>query len=376
MTTTMSSNLRQITTSGVWVEYATVCPFSADNKWLLLQHSGGQVGLYTGDGEFVRLTKIQHNNEPRLDSNNPDLAYIVSGNRIIQYDLTTAKETIVHTFEEYRQYDAEGRHGVSGLGESDIYQDRLVLSGLRPDNVREGFVYSLSTGKGPVFELPSQTNSLHLTRTGSVVVGTLDGTYLYSSFARPLGLIIHGKVPHMDVSGDYAIYCSSNDPINKNAVVRINIWEPSHKQVLLDLPWEYGMHISACSRGFCVVSDFVESTARLWKVSIDTRKEELIATIPTHMRDYNSQPKASLSRDGSRVVFNIDDGRQVNVWLVYLGEDRPAKPVEIPISVPPPPAADELWDKIGALPFDESSDVICFNSVAKDVSVYRRRKPK
>lgn len=356
---------KKITQAEKWVqlEYATTCPFSARNKWLLLQDGRGYYAAYSGDGDFVHQTTIGHNQEPRWDSDDPDPFYYLTGNTIQSYNAVSFRSTMIQIFSEYVLFAAGERNGVQGLGEGDIENDVWALAGMRPDGKRDVFLYNVKQRrKSKVLTLDQDKafalDNIYATPSGNCQIGwyasgkdRFQGVELYDGdmqFIRQLAPVMS----HNDVARyqgqDILIWGSSADPeINKNALFAIDNMSGMRRQ-LYEMPWAYAYHVSACSRDFAILSTYAPDNSlpsQVLKLKLDGSGVELIcetgSVMPTDL--YSATPRASVSRDGSRVVFNSNSGithRGVNytdVFLVKLEESAPV--VEPPKAKPEPIAA-------------------------------------
>lgn len=345
--------------AGSWraAEYSSVYPFSVGNKYLIFQHGGAGYGLYSGDGEFIHSLAIGHNQEPRWDSHEENVLYYVKGNAICRFDVRGVP-LLLHTFSEYVDYTPEERNGISGFGEGDCEGNLIALSGLRPTGQRDVFLFDVKhLRKSAVLTLePYRANSfdqLYATPAGNCLIGwkgqgegRFQGVELYDSemqFQRQLASVLG----HMDVGAyqgdDVMVWCSSADPaINRNAAVRVDM--QGNRELLAGFDWRYAFHVSS-GDGFSLVSTYAPSNelpSQVWKVLHDNSDAELLCeTGSTMIRTanglaYGPQPRASLSRDGSRFVFNSNGGdvsRDPDYCDVYLGIlEEPSKPAPVPIT--------------------------------------------
>lgn len=367
---------KKITHAEKWcqVEYSTLCPWSVRNRWLLLQDGGGFYALHTGDGEYVRQTLLGHNQEPRWDSENPDLFYYLTGNTIQSYNAVSFRSTMIQIFSEYVLFAAGERNGVQGLGEGDIENDVWALAGMRPDGKRDVFLYNVKQRrKSKVLTLEPQDapptynksgrihglDNVYCTPSGNCQIGwyasgkdRFQGVELYDGdmqFIRQLAPVMS----HNDVARyqgqDILIWGSSADPeINKNALFAIDNMSGMRRQ-LYEMPWAYAYHVSACSQDFAILSTYAPDNSlpsQVLKLKLDGSGVELIcetgSIMPTDL--YSATPRASVSRDGSRVVFNSNSGitnrgvNYVDVFFVMLGSaEIPTIPTEIPTQIPQKP---------------------------------------
>ncbi len=318
-----------------WIapEYSTMSIWN-QTETLMLLVAVDHFQLYRmppdGQVQFLCDLPIAAHQEPKWSRRDPLLLYYVNGNVLTMAQFNAADErvfatSIEATFGNYVHHYGDWQNGVSGLGESDISEDggHFVFTGMDKFGNQWVFVYSLAARVlvAPAWPMPDGTRSLYLTGSNEVLCGTLSGTYLFTAAGEPRGLVMVGPAPHMDVFHDSLIYCSSNDAaLNKNAVAVVDVHDPASRRVLMDLAWPYAFHISCCDQPFCLVSIFdLTNTlpAELWKVPYAGQPTKL-ATIPTTVHDYTGQPKASLSRSGRLAAVSVEQGSQVNTWLLTM----------------------------------------------------------
>jgi len=317
------------TTAGqdISVEYSSMrC---SSDKWLLLVHPSGYFGLYTKDGTFIRLleSEIDTSSRPRWSRKNRDLFSYKRLNSLWLYDAIANASKLIHMFTEYDSIDDGGEADLSIDGE------HRVLVGTK-GNIQEVFVFDLISGaKDQVQTQTEAFDGLKITGSNRVIISrgtglSIDGRQLTSVNGHACPIQFNGK--------DYILWCNSNeDPVTlpdyQNAVVMIDV-ETGDQIGLASFPWAYEFHISACSKkGFCIVScDAPKNDApgQIWKVYCDPTipKECLIADTKTTYRDYTSQLKASVSEDGSRIYYTVDNGTTVNVFMLLL--DAQTDPVQ------------------------------------------------
>lgn len=315
------------------VEYSNACPFNADNSRLLLQHAGGFFGLYDGAGKYVRLMErpVTHSSEPRWSRRNPDVMYFIDKNALWMEHPSTGQRALIHVFSEYIASTAGGRHGVHGRGESDISEDdgHLVLAGIRPQGGVDVFVYEISTRtKGPVFPQARPFDGLKLTGDNKALVSGAEGVFVLDDLAKPPRRIFSGSSPHAAPIGPYFIVTNSNEspttlPDFPNGIVRIDT-RNGEQLGLLSLPWIDAVHIStAAGLDWCAVGSYgaKQPSGKVYKVMIDGSGAEMLADgINSYVQDgnYTAQPKASVSRDGSRLAYTSDKDGALDVWMLML----------------------------------------------------------
>jgi hypothetical protein len=306
-----------------WVlnEYATMSAFNQDNSRLILVHES-YFGLYDGNGVFVRNLpfEIHAGSEPRWSRTNANVLYYLAGNRLKQYDVSNGATSVVHTFTEYGS--------ISGRGESDICFDgnHFVLVG----DGRYVFVYTLSTdSKGGVLDTAGRGfDSVYITPDDNVTVtwhqsgsSRYNGVELYDR-----NLVFRRQVMraggHMDVTRDATgaevmVWTNSNDPAPiacDNGIVKVRLSD-GQQTCLRALDWSLAVHISCPdTSGWCFVGTYAPGepsptnwpayTNEIFQVKLDGSEVRRLAHHRSRRRnDYNYEPKATVSRDGTRLVF-------------------------------------------------------------------------
>lgn len=314
-----------------WIgnEYSTVCPFNSDQTRLLLVKRDHFV---LTDLAGLKLTDlpIAAGQEPRWSRKDPNVFYYIADSRygvssaLIQYNVVTSSRSAIAPFPNYKI--------LSGKGESDICRDgdHFVLCG---DNI-DVFLYSLKHGREASYYQSAVFDSLKITPKAKILISDDSGIVVQPGHIQLTKTNGHAAVASYQ-GHDILLWCSSLDPVlDQNSVMLIDIDDPQKPpRPLLNLPWPYAFHISTCDTDFCLVSAYDVTNAlpfQIWKVPYDGTIPTLKAQFASVYRDYTSQPKAALSHDGSMAVFSIDDGNEVNTWLIEVGSPavQPVTPVE------------------------------------------------
>lgn len=304
-------------------EYSTMSPFSQDNSWILLVHQS-YFALYDREGRYVKDLPfdISASAEPRWSRQDPNLLYYVFGNSLKSYDVVTGARTGIRTFAEYST--------LGGEGESDLCfdGDHLVLVGDRHDI----FVYELSTDrKGPVLDATGHGfDNVSITPGDRVIVtwhqaggGLRAGIELYDRDMNRLRQLA-SVGGHMDVGRDtdgqgILLWANAADPQAPadclNGVVKIRLAD-GERTCVLSLDWSLGFHVSAPDSGDSFfVSTYAPGgtppagwrryTDELLRVRLDGSD---VGRLAHHRsRPFNSyyyMPRATVSRDGSRLVYS------------------------------------------------------------------------
>ena len=313
-----------------WIEneYSTTSAFKNDNSRFVLVHESyfalydGSTGLYIHDLPF----EINASSEPRWSRNDLVTLYYHSGNQLKSYNVSTGGINVVHTFSSYSS--------ISGLGEMDISRDgdHFVFVG---DN-RYAFVYRISTGQAyPALDMSGHAfDSVYITPNNEVIVSWIaSGSTRYTGqelfdinmkFVRQLSHADGHKHLTVDTNGaEVLIWTNSDDPQPipncNNGIVKI-VLATAAQTCLLQLDWSLAVHITAPDgNGSAFVdteapanpvpgtSAWVPYTNEILQVKLDGSG----ATRWAHHRSrplnsYIWQPKRTVSRDGTRLLYASD----------------------------------------------------------------------
>jgi hypothetical protein len=308
-------------------EYSTMSPFNQDDSLVVLMHQS-YFALYDGEGRYLRDLAIGPGGEPRWSRTDPNVLYARYGNALWSYDTRRDVWTLVRTFAEYST--------ISGRGESDICfdGDHFVLVG----DGHDIFVYELSTGtKGPVFDATGHGfDNLYIAPGDQVIVtwydrgdGPTAGVALFDrnmNFQRQLAPV----GGHMDVGRDVdgqavLLWLNTADPQApadcQNGVVKIRLADGA-RTCVLSLGWGMSAHVSAPDSGeWFFVSTYASNdpdpsqggwrryTGEVLQVRLDgTDVRRLAHHRSRPFNDYWYMPRASVSRDGQRLVFSSNYG--------------------------------------------------------------------
>ncbi|OLC56043.1 MAG: hypothetical protein AUH92_00880 [Acidobacteria bacterium 13_1_40CM_4_69_4] len=340
-------------------EYSTMTPWSEGNAHLLLVHHS-YFALYDGQGRYVKDLPLDVNSssQPRWSRGSPDVFYYLRGNALLSYDVGTDTRAIVRVFGEYT--------AISGLGESDISEDgdHFVLVG----DGRDVFVYTISTDtKGPVLDTTGLGgfDDVYITPDNNVLVGwyavgsdRYQGVEMYD---RNMGFLrqVSRTLGHMDVTRDIdgtevllQDNASDPQPVCYSAVVKIRLSD-ARQTCLFTFDWSLAVHISAPDRsGFAIVSTYAPGdpdplhgwrayTNEILRVSLDGSEVRRLAHHRSRpFNTYGWMPRASVSRDGSRVVFSSNYGLQAILGYPYYYSD--AYLIDLSRTAPSPPGS-QRW---------------------------------
>ena len=343
-----------------WIEneYSTVSPFNSDNSKFILVHQS-YFALYDGSGFYIHDLPLEINasSEPRWSRKDNVTLYYHSGNMLKSYNSSTGAIAVVHTFSEYSS--------ISGGGEMDISfdGDHFVFAG----DSRYIFVYQISTNKKfPVLDTAGRRfDSEYITPNNNVIVSWIQsGTVRYTgqelfdinmTFLRQVGHADGHKDVTRDTSGnEVLVWTNSNDPQPiancNNGIVKI-LLASGTQTCLAQLDWSLAVHISAPDGNGTVFVDteapnnpesgsaaWVPYTNELLQVKLDGSGVIRWAHHRSRpLNSYNWQPKLSVSRDGTRLLYASDFDLQAidkyttdysDTYLIKIGNTT---------STPPPP---------------------------------------
>ena len=374
-----------------WVlsEYSTPSLFNRDNSRFLLQH-GSYYAIYDGTGTYLKDAPFDVNaaTEPRWSRKDVNVFYYKRGNALKSYNLATNAIATVRTFSEYG--------AISGNGESDICfdGDHVVLVG---DN-REVFVYTISTNqKGNVLSTAGNGfDSVYISADDQVTVTWLapgtnrfQGIELFDKNMSFLRQVAHAG-GHMDmgrdVNGDAVlVWTNAADatPVCQNGIVKIRLADGKQTCVVTGIDWNLAVHVSANDQGYAVVSTYAPSdpnpasfwplyTNEILRVKLDGSSIERLAHHRSRpLNGYNYMSKASINRDGTRVLFSSNFGLQAqlgypteysDVYLINLAGASPTatpttRPTATATATPAPtatPSTTRVEETSGTVTFDAS----------------------
>lgn len=306
----------------VATEYPTVSPWNADGTRLLLIAHDHYV-LFDDQGDVVHTLLIPADAEARWHPRDPNwMLFHKNGNELWGYNQRNGYAFMAWKFAEYSK--------ISGRGEADLSDDGLHLAFVGDD--REVFVFNHETKKKtPISDAAGQPfDSLMLTGDNRVLVSRDDGIFIYGPSGIPRQVTRANG--HKDICGGYLIWTNSNDPQPipnaQNAIVRVDIG--TGEQVpLIELPWSLVVHVSCSDTGLALISTFAAEGQpwapfmdELFLIGIRGGDSPVVRRLAHHrstVRDYTAQPRACISRDGKRVVFNSNfGGKTVDAYEIEL----------------------------------------------------------
>lgn len=316
-------------------EYSSVRCCNSDCSKILIIAVDHFICL-AGDGTFLKDLPIGASQQPRWSRKDPSIFYFVLGSQLRQMNVVTGSQAIVHTFDEYT--------AITGKGESDLSADgdHMVFAG----DDRDVFVFTLSTGlKGPVYPQTEAFDGLKITPDNHILLSRardphseVDGIYLVDEGMRRLTSYDEHAAVGRGTDGSEILVWVRADTWNGIEKIRI---ADGQTTPLLQLDWSLASNVSLTDSGLACVSTYATSstgaayTDQILLVALDGAGVE--AVVCDHgskpFNEYNWQPKASISPDGSRIVFSSNMGQYpgteyIDAYMVEL-----ARPLPVPVSV-------------------------------------------
>lgn len=323
---------------GVSNEYPTIDSWNCDCSRMLLRYPNGTVGLFSGEGQLIRMSGLNTSSEPRWHRTEPNSLYFVVGNSIRKLmfgkDGTVASSLILRTFNEFvvtTPKPAEA-NGISGKGEQDLSDDGQFMAycGTKADGTQWVFRFDIKnqiSGKMVQF-VAGSFDQLYITDQ-YVLVGfytrgfnRFNGVELYDKNMNFVRQVTQYAAPHMDVlrdlKGDECIV-TSDDAKPRPMMVRLadgqKTYFPEYGA------WSQATHYSAASKGFFLVESYDPGTPdsqapldnAIHKYTLDGTR----TTLRKHgasAQDYEHQPKTSVSHRGLEYVYTLN-GNAVIVKL-------------------------------------------------------------
>jgi hypothetical protein len=316
-------------------EYSTMTPFNKDNTRLILVHQS-YYAVYDGSGNYLRDLPfaVHASSQPRWSRSNAKLLYFINGNTLYTVDVDSLVVSVVRAFGEYGS--------ISGHGESDICFDgnHLVLVG----DSRDVFVYEISTNtKGTPFNIGGRAfDSVYITPSHNVTI-----TWLQAGTTRYTGIELFNQNMafqrqvthaggHMDVTKDtngseVLVWANAGDPWPiancENGIVKVRLSDGQQTCLLELADWGLATHVSATDQsGWFFMETYAYNdpppnqwspyTNELLQVAMDgSEVRRLLHHRSRPFNGYYYQPRASVSRDGSKLVFSSNYGLQAQDGL-------------------------------------------------------------
>jgi hypothetical protein len=326
-------------------EYSTVNAFNRFDTRALLLTSAGFFVIDQSGNVIVPAIQLQipAGSNPRWSRTNSNMIYYFSGNRIMQFNLTTLQRSIVYTFSEYAYIDHGG-------GISDISRDnRMVFVG----NSRYVGVFDLDERVVVgVRDLPNvnQESGVDISPSGNFVVlaqGVGDNRFeVYGSnmvYQRTLDAFAgHFDLGIDTLNADVVLtfaWSDSTDPpgCETGGVIKIRLIDGVESCIFRGLS---GTHISSTGdTPWAVVTTVADngtaggSLPSDWRARWRVYENEIFAVRLdgaqvrrfVHHRtrtldDYYYNPLATISRTGKWLMFSSNVGtNQPTQYLAFIG---------------------------------------------------------
>jgi len=350
-------------------EYATQNHFNADETAIFVTYSGHDAQgfnksvvqiLDAGSGDLLYDLPIAINNEPMWDCSDPNVLYFHAGNALRKMVLGpegTSTNSLIHTFVEYTSISSTGESDISPDGKKIIFVGRVRTREKRArERDRDVFVYTLPDRanpegkKGPVLDIAGSALDKAQITNHFVVLGFNDfrcmgaRTSLYDhkmnllwEMGRYSG---HGDAG-MDSERNEVYYTSSADaPVDDrnyqhcvNSILKFDLahgsvtcletgdpafdWSLANHIAAPDQPspWVYVSTHAPCDPDpgrtdpSCQWKPYTNEILRIR--SDGSGKIERLAHHHSrpHGRDsYAWQPRVSVNRNGTKVLFNSNYG--------------------------------------------------------------------
>lgn len=321
---------KQITDNGLaTVEYSSSCPFNSHNTAILILYND-VFALHDSKGALYKVLpdKIHAMSEPRWDKFDPNLFYFIDNNKLCSFDISKKwNENSIEILCEFK-------NKISGKGESDISFNGKYLVLLEDE--KQIILYNLFTNEPENYYYWDSTSieSLYLTPYNSILVSTETGIYkVFNGTSQKVCNANGHKDVLLSQDKEYLIWTNSNDPNPisgcKNGIVAINLHDFSQK-CLLELGWitqapenSYAVNISCSDNGVILVSLYSKVLeGQIIKLDMDGNRKIICYHKSKPHNSYNWQPRASISRDGTRFIFNSNMGKMpgTNYSEVFLME--------------------------------------------------------
>ena len=305
--------------SGLTHEYSTMYPGDVVHRGVLLQHPGGSFGLHfldTGKLYAMMPGGINHSSQPRWRRTKPDCFLYLYLNELREHNPGNHSTTVI------RKFDLPN---INGMGESDISEDddHLVLC-----SGRHIFVYELSTNRIiREVDAPADFNNLYLSSDNRPVIGFYGSAGIQILDHDGRLRKVAGKLGHMDCSSDASgnpimVWTNSDDDTGpdrrpalvdcQNGIVKVDL-NTGKQTCLASLDWSLAVHISLPHRAtFALVTTYdprskdnpLPEANALLKVNIDGSGYSVLAKHGSKADVYDRQPKASVSPDGTRYIYD------------------------------------------------------------------------
>jgi hypothetical protein len=353
--------------TGLVNEYARVQSFNADDSRLLGRGTEGTWYLYDAQTLGPPLAELPIAIEPRWDAHDPDLIYYSDETRLMSYNVQTEEQTLVHDFAA--DFPSQDLAAVWMRYEGRPSRDSRYWGLMAQDqswDIVAFLVYDRQTDQVTIRDMrgvPAMADGVD-----HVTISPL-GTYFLASFDRdcppgelgsdadPCGLMVYDRDltngrsllrvighydPVLDAQGDQVVLYQDNDTdhismldLETGAVTPL--WEIDFSHTAIGLHFS-GLAYDRPGWGLVSTHDNVWDTFTWMDDQVFAIElapgGRVVRLAHTHSLvndelelDYWAEPRASVNRDLTRVVFTTNWGRsgtgQVEMLMIALPSDWP-----------------------------------------------------
>lgn len=313
-------------------EYPTIDSFDCDRTLMLLAKGhDGTKNLCTGDGKVLYAAPASTSSNALWHRTEPKSFYRVYNNVFQKIELGDAqgkhKIIPIRTFSEFAV--SGPFNTLSTMGEEDLSDDGTCLAfrGIKPDGNEVVFRYDISRdAKSKEVNVTGRTlDQIYMTPDNNVLLGfkvegKTPGVELYDKDMNFVRWVTKTPAPHMDVcrnpQGD-EVMIRSNDATMQVLVTRLR--DGSTTLLPASGTWDVAIHVSCpMNKPWFLVetynpkdgNDPRPSHNAILKYGFDGTMV-ILRKHGSFAFDYEHQPKTSVSHDGSRMVYTVNDSKVV-----------------------------------------------------------------
>lgn len=324
------------------IQYSTVRPESCDDHYALINEISS-MSLY----DLLlkkRIEKLDWLGDS--DPNVPNGAmwsriegasfYYTQGNSLFNYNIDTKERNLHRQFTEYSL--------ISSKGEADLGADNdsVILCG----DDKEVFIYHLRSNIKSTPVIPGFTiDGITITPDGNILISGSEGIWLYRygfTFVSIWPRDTHKTVTR-DIDGSECVILYDDGP---NDIVKVNL-KDCFKTILITFGWnpntnkikgdELAFHITATLFGKVLFETYrpkwngtdsqLKYQGQLVQLPLDGSEPIIICEHGSSGKTYESQPRASISQDGTVLLFNSDKNGSTDVYMINLNPSLTPQPV-------------------------------------------------
>lgn len=343
--------------------YPKLDPCNADDSRLLIYERGGSWHVYEIDGTYVGRAPIRNGQtdpQPRWHPTDPNIIYWFDADKIMQYDFSTRRTTVIHQFPSYEFITAfdEGNFSADG---------RLVAFAGRKwpwfTGLQEFQVFDLSSKSRvgrPIEGTGHEVDWVSMSPSGNYMVihvGRPHGSGLWQGLdvyrVAEMEYVPHGYFEFsahadlgFDAAGDEVYVTDSPETPYPDRLRHVEMFrlEDGHKTDLLGMAWGLSRLVSCrnfAAPGWAIISTYgspehlAESTVHpfddeIFALKLDGSYEvrrlahhrsQRFSTGDYSYNNYWDQPNAAISRSGKYILFSSnwrELGAPQDVFLIDL----------------------------------------------------------